>query len=376
LKKKIIACDLGTGGNKASLFTEDGICLAKTFVPYKTYYPAAGFHEQRPSDWWEAVVKSTARLMHNAGNPKSIECISFSGHSLGAVPIDKNGQLLREFTPIWSDTRAEKQAFDFFNRTGEPDWYMATGNGFPPPCYTVFKMMWYRDNEPDIFSRTYKILGTKDFINYRLTGTIQTDYSYASGSGVYDLRKWAYSSELVDASGLSADLLPDIVPSTKVVGTLTEEAARELGLSGDVKVVCGGVDNSCMALGARNIGEGRVYTSLGSSAWIAVSSKNPVLDSETRPFVFTHVIPEMFTSAVSVFSAGSSLNWVLENLFAGLQREARETGRDAYELFNELAEKAPAGAHNLIFNPSLAGGTSQDPDVHIRGAYRSRTCTG
>ncbi len=368
-QRKIIAYDLGTGGNKASLYAEDGSCLARTFVPYKTFYPSAGRHEQRPSDWWDAVVKSTAQLLQSPGDASDIECISFSGHSLGAVPIDKNGKVLRELTPIWSDTRAEKQAADFFKITDERAWYMTTGNGFPSPCYTVFKIMWYRDNEPEMFSRIFKVIGTKDYINYRLTGTIQTDYSYASGSGVYDLEKWEYSFQLIDASGLPADLFPEIVPSTGVIGTLTRDAARELGLPEGVKVVCGGVDNSCMALGARNIGEGRIYTSLGSSAWIAVSSKKPVLDPETRPFVFTHVIPGMFTSAVSIFSAGRSLNWVMENLFSHLRQEAEETGRDVYELFSELAAKSPVGANKLLFNPSLAGGTSQDPDINIRGAY-------
>ncbi len=368
-QRNIIAYDLGTGGNKASLYAEDGSCLARTFVPYKTFYPSAGRHEQRPSDWWDAVVKSTAQLLQDAEDAGDVECISFSGHSLGAVPIDNNGNVLRELTPIWSDTRAEKQAVDFFKKIDERDWYMTTGNGFPPPCYTVFKVMWYRDNEPDMFSKIFKVLGTKDYINYRLTGTIQTDYSYASGSGVYDLRKWDYSSKLIDASGLPADLFSDIVGSTQVIGTLTMDAVRELGLPEGVKVVCGGVDNSCMALGARNIGEGRVYTSLGSSAWIAVSSKKPVLDPETRPFVFTHVIPGMFTSAVSIFSAGSSLKWVIDNLFTYLEQEADETGKDVYELFSELAGSSPVGANKLLFNPSLAGGTSQDPGLNIRGAY-------
>ncbi len=368
-KRKIIAYDLGTGGNKASLYDEDGNCLARAFVPYNTIYPSAGLHEQRPSDWWDAVVKSTAQLLRGAGDADNIECISFSGHSLGAVPIDRNGNILRVRTPIWSDTRADKQTGDFFKKTGERDWYMTTGNGFPPACYTVFKVMWYRDNEPGMFSRIFKVLGTKDYINYKLTGTIQTDFSYASGSGIYDLKKWSYSSELIDASGLPADLFPDIVPSTRVIGTLTRNAGRELCLPEGVKVICGGVDNSCMALGARNTGEGRVYTSLGSSAWIAVSSKKPVLDPETRPFVFTHVIPGMFTSAVSVFSAGSSLNWVIDNLLTHLGHEADAAGRDVYDLFGELAGKSPVGANKLIFNPSLAGGTSQDPGLNIRGAY-------
>jgi xylulokinase len=368
--KKIIAYDLGTGGNKASLYDAQGRCLAKTFVPYDTLYPASGWHEQRPVDWWNAVITSTRQLLNerkkDAGN---IECISISGHSLGVVPVDSKGTLLRETTPIWSDTRAGKQMIDLFKRVEQNKWYMTTGNGFPPACYSVFKIMWYRENEPGMFSDIYKILGTKDFINYKLTGKMLTDYSYASGSGVYDLQGWDYSDTLVRASGLPREIFPDIVPSTHVVGALSSDTADALGLVKGTKVVCGGVDNSCMALGARNIEDGRVYTSLGSSSWIAVSSRKPVLDAENRPFVFTHVIPEMFTSAVSIFSAGNSLNWVRDNLVSNLKHEASSSGRDVYEIMNELASESPVGSNKLLFNPSLAGGSSQEQSPNIRGAY-------
>jgi xylulokinase len=183
------------------------------------------------------------------------------------------------------------------------------------------------------------------------------------------LAGWGYSDELIGASGLEAGLFPEIVPSTQVIGTLRAEAAAELGLPAAVKVVAGGVDNSCMALGARNIAEGRVYTSLGSSAWIAVSSRRPVLEAEQRPFVFTHVLPEMFTSAVSIFAAGSSLKWVRDTLCLNLAEEARRQGRDAYELMIEAAARSPAGARRLLFNPSLAGGGSQEASPHIWGAF-------
>jgi xylulokinase len=136
-----------------------------------------------------------------------------------------------------------------------------------------------------------------------------------------------------------------------------------------VKVVCGGVDNSCMALGAKNIRDGRVYTSLGSSAWIAVSSEQPVLDETYKPFVFAHVIPDMFTSAVSIFSAGTTYNWVKDNICGELKAKARASNVDVYSLMNQVAECAPVGSNKLLFNPSLAGGTSQDASVHIRGAY-------
>jgi xylulokinase len=147
------------------------------------------------------------------------------------------------------------------------------------------------------------------------------------------------------------------------------EVADSLGLNHDVEVVAGGVDNSCMALGAKNIKAGRVYTSLGSSAWIAVSSEEPVLDSKYRPYVFTHVMPGMFTSAVSIFSAGTSFSWVKENICSDLIAEADATNQDVYTLMNQVAEQAPVGSNKLLFNPSLAGGTSQDASVHIRGAY-------
>jgi len=370
MDKKIISFDLGTGGNKASLYDVEGNCLASAFVPYTTQYPQVGWHEQCPVDWWNAVVESTHRLMTSSGADKEdIVCLGISGHSLGAIPVDKDGNLLREATPIWSDIRAEKEVEDFFSRVDRTAWYLTTGNGFPAACYTIFKVMWYRNHEPEMFQKVYKILGTKDYINFKLTEAMKTDYSYASGTGIYDLKGWKYDPDFIKASEISAEAWPEIVPSTQVIGELTPAVADLLRLGNGVKVVCGGVDNSCMALGAKNIRAGRVYTSLGSSAWIAVSSKEPVLDKKYKPYVFEHVIPNMFTSAVSIFSAGTSFTWVKDNLCEDLISESKSTNQDAYSLMNQVAEKAPVGSNKLLFNPSLAGGTSQDASVHTRGAY-------
>jgi xylulokinase len=283
--------------------------------------------------------------------------------------VDKDGNLLRETTPIWSDIRAQKEVEEFFSKVDSDEWYLTTGNGFPAACYTVFKVMWYRNREPDMFRKVYKILGTKDYINYKLTGELKTDFSYASGTGIYDLKGWKYNPDFIKASDIPEDVWPEIVPSTHILGDVMPEVASLLGLGEGVKVVCGGVDNSCMALGAKNIRSGRVYTSLGSSAWIAVSSEQPVLDKKYRPYVFAHVMPNMFTSAVSIFSAGTSFSWVKDNICDELITEANSTDQDIYALMNQVAEKAPVGSNKLLFNPSLAGGTSQDANVHIRGAY-------
>ena len=106
----------------------------------------------------------------------------------------------------------------FFNQIPQEKWYNITGNGFPPALYSIFKILWYRDNEPEIYTDIYKVIGTKDYINFKLTGKIATDYSYASGCGVYDLANWQYSDELVKASGINPEILPEILPSTKNVG--------------------------------------------------------------------------------------------------------------------------------------------------------------
>jgi xylulokinase len=363
---KIIAYDLGTGGAKASLFAEDGSCLAFTFVPYETHYPATGWHEQRPADWWRAVVESTHTLL--AKEPEAaadVRCLAISGQSLGAVPLDSSGALLREQVPIWSDTRATAQTQAFFAKIDPERWYMTTGNGFPPECYPVFKVMWYQDNEPGMFARIKTVLGSKDYINLRLTGRSCTDFSYASGSGAYSLNDWGYSEEFLQASGLPREIFPEIVPSTHILGTLTPKAATELGLPPSVQVACGGVDNACMALGARNTAEGRVYTSLGSSSWIAVSSQNPVLDYRTKPYVFAHVVPGLFTSAVSIFSGGNSLRWIRDNIFCAGESDER----DPYDAMTELASASPVGAHKLLFNPSLAGGGMQEASPNIRGCF-------
>lgn len=356
----IIAYDFGTGGTKASLYDASGACLASDFSSYETVYPQDGWHEQRPADWWQSVVQSTKKLFEDSPvDTAAIAAIGISGHSLGMVPLDADGALLRDQVPIWSDSRPDSQVPEFFKHVSEQEWYTLTGNGFPPALYTVFKIMWLRDNEPEVFSKVRKVIGTKDYINFKMTGVMATDYSYASGSGVYDLKGWNYCEKLIAASGLSPEIFPKIMPSTEVLGTLSAEAAAELGLPESVKVVAGGVDNSCMALGAMAYKEGACYNSMGSSSWIAVASAKPVLDLKTRPYVFTHVVPGMFASATAIFSAGSSLRWLKKTLFPDTDYET---------LIAEAQESVP-GANGVVFVPHLAGGSSLDETPDVRGGF-------
>lgn len=370
MSKLILAFDLGTGGNKATLFDAEGNCLASTFVEYQTHYPHLGWHEQSPESWFQAVVSSTKQLLNETNvNRNDIVGLAISGHSLGSVPLDRQGRLLREQTPIWSDCRAEEEAKRFFEKIAPQDWYQITGNGFSPPHYTIFKILWYQKHEPEMFKKVDRIVGTKDYINYRLTGRLATDPGYASGCGVWNLRNGQYDPDLLKLSGLDPSLFPEVIASTDIVGTLTSQAAKELGLSSNLAVVCGSVDNSCMALGAGNTKRGRMYASFGSSSWIALASDKLVLDEKSQPYVFAHVIPNFYTIALALFSSGTTFRWLKENLCNDLRRESEKTGRNIYELMIDEAKKAPIGSHGLIMNPNFAGGATHDHCPGMRGGF-------
>ncbi len=361
--KYVISYDLGTGGLKAGLYQTDGTSAGFEFVAYPTYYPEPDWHEQHPLDWWQAVCLSTKTLLEKNGvNASDITAVATSGHSLVAAPIGCDGSLLLESVPIWSDRRARSEAADFFKRVDYEKWYLTTGNGDPPETYSVFKLMWLKKHQPDIYARAQTTLGSKDFINFKLTGQIATDYSYASGSGVFDLQHWCYKPAYIEAAGLKAQLFVEPRESHALVGTVTAEAAASCGLCEGTQVFCGGVDNACMALGTTGMGNGRVYTSLGSSAWIAVSTDKPILDVKKLPFVFAHIEKGYYTSAVSIFAAGSAYRWAKEALCADLSG-------DVYEQMNALAAESPAGANGVMFNPSLAGGSSQEPSEALEGAF-------
>ena len=368
-KDKLIAYDLGTGGIKASLFDAEGISHAEIFNQYETYFPKEKFCEQRPIDWWTNVCAATKKLLaHSQCLPEEIACVSLSGHSLVSVPLDKDGKLLLEQVPIWCDMRADDQIQKFFQDLPYDKWYSTTGNGDPEECYTILKLMWMKEHQPAIFAETSKILGSKDYVNYRLTGRICTDPSYASGFGVFNLKKWEYEPDFFKAAGISQVIFPEILPSDSIIGYVTSEAALESGLAKGTPVACGGVDNTCMALGARGMEEGVIYTSLGSSSWIAVTSQTPVIDVSTRPFVFAHAKKGYYTSAVSIFSAGNSFRWIRDNLCRDLKNDVA-----AYDIMNQMAASVPPGANGVLFNPSLAGGSAQEPSPNLNGGFMGLT---
>ena len=364
----VLAHDLGTTGDKASLFDSQGRAVASAFAAYPTDYPHPNWAEQNPEDWWQAVCLSTRQLLAQAQvDPHAVACVVFSGQMMGCVPVDRQARPVRSAI-IWADTRAVEEAAQIIERAGLEEAYRISGHR-ASASYSGAKIMWMRRHQPDLFARTYKFLHAKDSIVARLTGRFVTDYSDASGMNLYDLQTRDWSPVLLDAAGLDPALLPELHASTDVVGEVTAAAGAETGLAAGTPVVIGGGDGSCAATGAGVVREGSAYNYIGSSSWIGIATRAPIYDPTLRTFTFAHLVPGMFTPTGTMQAAGGSYQW-LRDVFCQPEKEAAERLKlSPYELMNAQAEQSPPGANNLLFLPYLLGERSPRWNPDALGAF-------
>src|SRR5574341_2278661 len=236
MKRFILAHDLGTTGNKATLFDDEGRLVASAFSGYETVHLQPTWAEQNPEDWWRAVTDATRGLLSKSGvAPQDIAVIAFSGQMMGCLPVDAGGIPLRPCI-IWADQRAVTQATRLDEVVGAERLYHITGHRISP-TYSASKITWVRDNEPDVFARAHKFLHVKDYIACRMTGAFVTDRSDASGMNLYYLERGTWSEEILSAIDLDPRLLPEVHDSTDVIGELTKQAAEQLGLAAGTPVV-------------------------------------------------------------------------------------------------------------------------------------------
>ena len=364
----IIAHDLGTTGNKATLYSADGELVGSAFSGYETRHFGQNCVEQEPEDWWRAVVDSTHRLLAESGvGADDVACVSFSAQMMGCVPVDGCGRVLRP-SIIWADQRAVEQTTLVAERVGADRIYELTGHRLGP-SYSLQKILWVRDNEPETFAQTHCFLQAKDTIVMRLTGAYVTDYSDASGTNCFDLRKRAWSTEILDAVDLDAALLPDPKASTEVVGEVLPGPAEECGLRAGTPVVIGGGDGSCAAVGAGSVREGAAYNYIGSSSWVALATREPLLDPQQRTVTFAHLHPDLYMPAGTTQAAGACYQWFRNTLCAAEMAQAEASGEDAYELLNAMAHGIAPGAEGLVFLPYLMGERTPHWNPNARGAF-------
>ena len=231
------------------------------------------------------------------------------------------------------------------------------------------KLLWVKDNEPENYKRAFKMIHAKDYIIFKLTGEIVSDYSDASGTNLLDIEKRCWSEDLIRAFEIRRNLLPEIYPSTHIAGKVTAQASKLCGLLEGTPVVIGGGDGSCACVGAGVVRAGSAYNVIGSSSWISMASEHPYFDSEMRTFNFVHLDEKLFTPCGSMQAAGYSYAWFRNTLGTEEKAAGKIAGVSAYDILNRGAEKSLPGAGGLLFLPYLLGERSPLWDHTARGAF-------
>ncbi len=364
----ILAHDLGTSGNKATLYDFDGKLHSSVVYAYDTYYPGPGCVEQDPADWWKAVCISTKQLIEKAGiNKNEVACITFSAQMMGCLLVDGEGNPLRN-SIIWADTRAVKQEKFMQSVLSMEHAYKITGHRISA-SYSAAKMLWIKDNLPEIYNGAYKFLQAKDYIIFRLTGNFVTDYSDASGTNLFDINTREWSDDILKAVGIRRDILPDAHASTDMAGRVTEKAAAEIDLLSGTPVITGGGDGSCAAVGAGVVEQGKAYNVVGSSSWVALATEKPIYDSDMRTFNWVHLDPDMYSPCGTMQTAGYSLNWLKNTLCDMEVMEAGQKGVNPYGIIDNRVLNSPPGANSLLFLPYLLGERSPRWNPDAKGAF-------
>ena len=248
MKTYLIGIDIGTSGCKIAVFNKAGEVLAAQSGTYPVYYPKPGWAEQNPEDWWNTICQVLPEMLQKAEiSPDEIAGIGIDGQSWSAIAVDENGNVLTN-TPIWMDTRAQDICDELNERIGKDRIFKLCGNSLQP-SYTTPKIVWYQRNLPEVYAKTAKILQSNSYIAFKLTGKMTQDVSQGYGLHCFNMQEMTWDFAMCEELGFSKDLLPEIYPCHAVIGTVTEEAAKESGLCVGIPVVAGGLDAACAALG-------------------------------------------------------------------------------------------------------------------------------
>lgn len=360
-----LGVDIGTSGVKATVIGVDGEILATSTAPLTMQTPQPGWAEQDPNAWWEASRKAIKESIQQAGSTK-IQAIGLSGQMHSSVFLDSGGNVVRPAL-LWCDGRTTKECAEITNTVGESNLHDWTCNA-ALEGFTLPKVLWLRNNEPDNFKRVTKVMLAKDYIRYRLTGVMATEPSDASGTLMYDVRRDRWSRELLEAVNLPESLLPDVGGSSETLGKVSANVAVDLGLVPGTPIVGGGADNACGAIGVGVVSPGEATASWGTSGTVLAPTAQPVVDPKLRTHTFRHAAPNTWYVMGVVLSAGGAFAWFRDQLARDL------TGApDADKQLDEEAKKIAIGADGVTFLPYLQGDRTPHRDASARGAFIGMT---
>jgi xylulokinase len=333
--------------------------------------PQPGWAEQDPRDWWRACGIAVKKALQKSGlRAEQIACVGFSGQMHGAVMLDASGEVVRPAL-IWCDQRTEKQSRELSAKFGRERLIQLTCN---PPLtnFTLTKLLWVRENEPQLWARVRYVMLPKDYVRFRLTGDRAIDQADASGTLLLDVANRAWSKEVLSATGIDESFLPKLYESPDVSGELNEEGAAATGLKAGTPVVAGAGDQAAGAVGMGIVRAGVVSATIGTSGVVFAATDRPALDPRGRLHTFCHAIPGRWHVMGVTQAAGLSLRW-FRDTFGVAKNLAAAGDRDPYEFLSEEAATAPAGADGLLWAPYLMGERTPHLDPNARGALAGIT---
>ncbi len=356
MAKYILSHDLGTSGDKATLFTTEGKFVKTTTVGYESRHFNDNWVEQDPEDWWDVFCKGNKTLLEGIDN-KDVLCVAFDGTFPNCLCMDKEGNALYPAI-MWQDVRAVKEAKEIAKLL--PKEYIEHGFGGNYLAYqTITRLMWLKNNKPEIFKKIYKVVScSQGYIIMRLTGNAVDEIKTSVITGLMNLEATDWSDEVLEIAGIPRSIMPKLGNMTDIVGEVPEKLSEACGLAAGTKLVLGTGDTGCTSIGAGLLKPGDAYMNGGTSAGIIVK-----LASGDR------------TGGGLTASSGSSLSWLKNTICLHEQDVAKKTGKDVYTILNEEAAKAPIGSNGVIFHPYLTGERSPRNNPDAKGSFVGITLT-
>jgi xylulokinase len=368
----LLAIDAGTTSVKAGLFAPDGRCLGVGREEYQLETPTAERAQLNPEVYWQACLKTVRTSIDQAGiRPEQVQAMAVSSQGETTITLDAQGIVIYPAL-VWLDNRATDQATFLAKRFGE-EVYARTGIPEIVATWPACKILWMRQNEPDVFARAARFLLVQDYLIYRLTGRIVTDGSISCTTLNYDLIKKVWWTDLLEAIGIRMAQLPEIVQPGTNVGTLTAKAARLLGLTTSTCVVTGGMDQAVGAIGAGNFKPGMVSESTGAALAIQATISDPMIDQTKVVPVYQHSTSGQYLFVPVCPTAGMALKWLRDTFFQDEMQAAKTGQADAYDRLTALAGAVPPGADGLVMLPHLMGAFSPEPNLQARGSFTGFT---
>jgi xylulokinase len=357
---KFLGIDLGTSSVKIIIMDEVGKVIESVSKNYDVSYPEVGWAEQNPEDWWNSTREGIKELLgRESVKSEEINGVSFSGQMHGLVLLDDNNNVLMPAI-LWCDQRTQKQCDFLNNEFGQDKLSKYTGNK-ALAGFTIPKVLWVKENRPEIYDKIAHMMLPKDYISFKLTGSFTSDVSDASGTVMFDVENRKWSKPMIDLLEIAESVLPKIYESWEVVGKVSKESSEETGLSTETLVIAGAGDQAAGAVGTGTVDAGVLSVALGTSGVVFACNEEFAVDNENRLHSFCHSNGKWHQMGV-MLSAAASLQWWVDNVNMDIDG-------DVFEKLLFEAENAPVGSNKLLFLPYLMGERTPHSDPNAKGSF-------